>query len=77
METSITTSKGQVVIPKLFRKKYGIKPGTKVAFIEDEKGNLIIKALNKAYFESMAGWMKGGGDMLKELMKEKEREKNL
>lgn len=75
METSITTNKGQIVVPKIFRKKYGIKPGTKVGFLEDEKGNLIIKALNKEYFESLAGWLKG--DVLGELMKEKAREREL
>lgn len=75
METSITTNKGQIVIPKRYRKKLGIKPGTKVGFIEDEKGNLIIKALNKEYFDSLAGWLKG--DVLDELMKEKEKEREL
>jgi len=44
METSITTSKGQVVIPKRLRRKYGIKPGTKVGFI-DKNGEIILKAL--------------------------------
>ena len=74
METSITTNKGQIVIPKAYRKKFGIKPGTKIGFIEKD-GNLIIKALNKEYFESMAGWLKG--DVLGELMKEKEKEREL
>jgi AbrB family looped-hinge helix DNA binding protein len=74
METSIVSSKGQIVIPKRYRKKDGFKPGTKVVFSEDAKGNLIIKALNKAYFESFAGILKGKGDVLAELMKEKQWE---
>ena len=76
METSITTNKGQIVIPKFYRKKFGIKAGTKIGFIEKD-GNLIIKTLNKAYFESLAGWLKGGGDLLEELMKEKKIEREL
>lgn len=76
METSIITSKGQIVIPKKFRKKFAIKPGDKIGFIEKD-GNLIIRALNKEFFESFAGILKGGGDLLGELMKEKANEKEL
>ena len=76
METSVTTPKGQILVPRKLRAKYGIKPGTKIGFIEKD-GNLILKALNKEYFESLAGWLKGDGDLLAELMKEKAREKEL
>jgi len=74
MKTSITTSKGQVVIPRKLRRKYGIKPGTKVAF-HDKNGEIVIKALTKEYFESFAGFLKG--DVLGELMKEKRKEREL
>ncbi|MFZ1320842.1 MAG: AbrB/MazE/SpoVT family DNA-binding domain-containing protein [Ignavibacteria bacterium] len=75
METSITTPKGQIVVPKKLRAKYGIKPGTKVAFIEKD-GELILKALNKNYFDSLAGWLPEKGDPISELMKEKKKEKS-
>jgi AbrB family looped-hinge helix DNA binding protein len=74
METSIATSKGQILIPRKLRAKYGIKPGTKVAFIE-KGGELIVKALSKEYFDSLAGWLPEEGDPLAELMKEKQIEK--
>lgn len=35
METSIVTLKGQVVIPSKIRKKYGIKIGTKIHFLDE------------------------------------------
>jgi len=73
METSILTSKGQVVIPKKIRKKYGIKAGTRVGFIEKD-GEILIRAMTREYFESLAGWLTKGGDLLKELKKEKKRE---
>lgn len=73
METSILTSKGQIVIPKNIRKKYGIKPGTRILFVEQD-GHITIRALTKEYFRSVAGWLKDGGDILDELMKEKKRE---
>ena len=76
METSITTNKGQVVVPKKLRRKYGIRRGVKVAFIE-KNGELVIKAMDKAYFESFAGILKGDGDPIAELMKEKAIEREL
>ena len=76
METSITTNKGQIVIPRRYRKKFGITPGTKVGFVEKD-GYLILRALNKDYFESFAGILGGEGDLLDELKKEKAKEKEL
>jgi len=74
MEYSVATSKGQVMIPRALRKKYGIKPGTKVAFI-DKDGEIVLQALTKDYFDSFAGILKG--DVIGELMKEKQKEKEL
>jgi bifunctional DNA-binding transcriptional regulator/antitoxin component of YhaV-PrlF toxin-antitoxin module len=34
METAMLTAKGQLLIPKRLRTKYGITSGVKVAFIE-------------------------------------------
>ncbi|MBC7651401.1 MAG: AbrB/MazE/SpoVT family DNA-binding domain-containing protein, partial [Deinococcales bacterium] len=34
METSVLTSKGQLLIPKRIRNKYGIQSGVKVIFEE-------------------------------------------
>ncbi|MCY7361205.1 MAG: hypothetical protein LH629_03930 [Ignavibacteria bacterium] len=47
-----------------------------MAFVERD-GELFIRALNKAYFESFAGILKGDGDLLAELMKEKAKEREL
>ena len=41
MESSIVTTKGQVVIPAKIRRKYGIKIGTKIQF-EEKNGEIII-----------------------------------
>jgi len=71
MEFSVITSKGQVVIPKNLRKKYNIKPGTKISF-SDQGDRIILLALTKEYYQNLAGWLKA--DALTELMKEKKRE---
>ena len=57
METSVLTSKGQLLIPKRLRDKYGIKAGVKVAFIESG-GGLMLKAMDEAYFDQFAGLLK-------------------
>lgn len=76
METSVVTVKGQVVVPARIRRKFGIKKGTKIAFIE-QNGKLLIQPLDKNYFETMAGILGTNGDMLKGLMEDKKREREL
>ena len=51
------TSKGQLLIPKRLRTKYGITAGKKVAFIESKEG-LLLKAMDEAYFDQFAGLLK-------------------
>ncbi len=76
METSIITFKGQIVVPSKIRKKYGMTKGTKIAFIE-QNGKLLIQPLDKNYFESLAGILGTDGDMLKSLLEDKKREREL
>jgi AbrB family looped-hinge helix DNA binding protein len=59
METAITI-KGQVVIPAKIRHRLGIKKGTKF-HVEDREGEIILRPLNKEYFQKMSGILKGGG----------------
>lgn len=42
-ETATVTSKSMVNIPVSIRKKYGIKEGDKVAFVETESGLTLIR----------------------------------
>ena len=74
METSVLTSKGQLLIPKRLRNKYGIKSGVKVAFIETDKG-LILKAMDEAYFDQFAGLLKEAMPSTTEFKKWKSEEK--
>ncbi|HMR82421.1 MAG TPA: AbrB/MazE/SpoVT family DNA-binding domain-containing protein [Niabella sp.] len=66
METSTLTSKGQILIPKRLRAKYGIESGAKVLFEETPAG-VLIKPMNEAFFKSFAGILTSGN--LKEDMK--------
>jgi len=75
MVTSILNSKGQLLIPKRLRTKYGIKSGGKVIFEETDKGLLIIP-MNEQYFKSFAGILKSG-NLTDDMRKIKEEEKGL
>lgn len=59
METSVTI-KGQVVIPSKIRHRLGIKKGSKF-HVEERNGEIILRPLNKEYFQRMSGILKAGG----------------
>lgn len=73
METSILTVKGQLLIPKRIRNKYGIKSGVKIIFEETDNG-VVIRPMNEAYFESFAGKFKDSLPSTKEYLKQKKEE---
>jgi AbrB family looped-hinge helix DNA binding protein len=70
METSITI-KGQVVIPVKIRRRLGLKKGTKI-FVEERNGEIVLRPINREYFQKMSGILKGGG--LTKALKQSRRE---
>ena len=74
METSILTSKGQLLIPKRLRNKYGIKSGVRVIFEEGENG-VVIRPMNENYFKSFKGILKATGKLKEEMRQMKAEEK--
>ena len=74
MRTVKATTKGRITIPAELRKKFGIKPGIKIDFI-DEGDGIRLQPINEDYIRSQVGFMKTKGKLLKELMREKKREK--
>ena len=76
MET-VTTSKGQVVIPSKIRRQLGIKEGTYLQIYVDEANKrLILTPVTREYVHSLRGKYKGKG-LMKAFMAEKKREKEL
>ena len=59
METAVTI-KGQVVIPAKLRHRLGIKKGTKL-HVEERNGEIVLRPLNKEYFQKVSGILKGSG----------------
>ncbi len=76
MYTGYVTSKGQLVIPAKLRKKFGIKTGTRVNFFEERDGIKIIP-VTKEIIEANKGFLGTKGKLLKSLMEEKKKEREL
>ena len=76
MESSIVTTKGQVVIPAKIRKKYGIKIGTRIQF-EEANGEIIMLPLTEETIDKNIGFLGTKGKLLRKLMAEKKAERKL
>jgi len=75
-EVSTVTTKGQLVIPAKLRRKYSIKKGTRVAFVEEEN-RLILQPLTPEFIHSLRGSLSGGPSALQYLLEERKRERKL
>lgn len=82
-KTRVTTN-GRITIPAALRKKYGLNPGRRVRFVVEENGIKIIPLFTKDEISANAGVLgltslKPGkkGKMLKSLVEEKKREREL
>ena len=64
------TSKGQLVIPAELRRKHGIAAGTKVKFLEDEFGRIVLQPVTENYIDRVMGCLADGPDLLAAWQKE-------
>lgn len=74
METAHVTSKGQLVVPSRLRRKYGIKPGTKIRFIERDN-EIVFQPVTTEYIRSICGMLRSETSVTQGLLKERAREK--
>jgi AbrB family looped-hinge helix DNA binding protein len=73
MSNVTVSQKGWVVIPADLRKKYGIKPGSKLQFV-DYGGALELIPIPDDPIEAAAGMLKGGKSLTQALLDEHRRE---
>ena len=73
--TSKFTTKGQIVIPKKIREKYGIYPSTSIRWIEQKDGILMVPDTEDP-ITAARGMLKGAG-VLKAYLKEKEKDRKM
>jgi AbrB family looped-hinge helix DNA binding protein len=75
------TAKGRLTVPPHIRRRHGIKPGTRVNFVE-EGDRIIFQPVTREYIDSFCGIFKlkpGEKSVVQELLEERrvEREKEI
>ena len=58
------TSKGQLVVPAELRRKHRIEAGTRVRFLEDQFGRIVIQPITEEYVDRVMGCLADGPDLL-------------
>lgn len=76
LETSVVTTKGQLVIPARLRRRFGIKKGTMVTFVEND-GRLIVQPITREFIRRLRGSLKGEPSALRVLLEERKQERAL
>jgi AbrB family looped-hinge helix DNA binding protein len=78
MNSAYVTSKGQLVVPVDIRRRFGIKPGTRVNFVE-EGDRIIFQPVTREYINSFCGIFKlkpGEKSVLEEHYEERRAERD-
>lgn len=76
MDKFVVTGKGQIVIPSKLRRKFGIRKGTQV-YLYERDGEIVIRPVTDEYLRRLAGITGTKGKLLKALMEEKAKEREL
>ena len=73
MSLAHVSLKGQILLPKKLRNKYGVKPGGKVHILEQSEG-ILIKPAPEDPLEAACGFLKGDFSLTDDLLKEHAKE---
>ena len=74
MDSVYVTTRGRIVIPARLRRKLGIKPGTKVCFIE-HGSEILFQPLTRQYIRSICGILKDTTSATVELLIERKKDR--
>jgi AbrB family looped-hinge helix DNA binding protein len=77
MNTAYVTTKGQLVVPSRLRRRFGIKPGTRINFVE-EGDRIIFQPVTREYIDSFCGIFKqkpGEKSVVQELIEDRRAER--
>ncbi len=73
-QSATFTSKGQLVVPAELRRKHGIEAGTRVKFLEDAFGRIVLQPITEEYVDRIMGCLADGPDLLAAWEKEHRKE---
>ena len=68
--SSTVTSKGQLVVPAKIRRRFGIKPGTTVRFIERD-GEILFQPVTAEFIRGLQGSLEADGPVTPALLRER------
>jgi len=74
MKTAVVSQKGWVVIPKIYRQKYDLKPGDQVRIV-DYGGVLAVVPLPKDAIGALRGMLADGPSLTADLLAERNQTK--
>ena len=78
VNSSYVNSKGQLAVPAQIRRRYGIKPGTRINFVE-EGDRIIFQPVTREYINSFCGMFKlkpGEKSVVQEHLEERRAERD-
>ena len=70
------TSKGQLVVPAELRRKHRIEAGTRVKFLEDQFGRIVLQPISEEYVDRVMGCLADGPDLTKQWERDHRSEAN-
>ncbi|WP_420645788.1 AbrB/MazE/SpoVT family DNA-binding domain-containing protein [Candidatus Leptofilum sp.] len=76
MPTAIVSNKGWVVIPKIYRQKYKLKPGDRVRIV-DYGGGLSVVPLPEDPITALRGLLAPEPSLTADLLAERQKEKSI
>ena len=74
MDTGNVTTKGQLVIPARIRRRFGIKAGTRIRFLERD-GEIVLQPLTSAAIRGLCGILKSDSPVTVDLVNERARDR--
>lgn len=74
MDTGNVTTKGQLVIPARIRRRFGIKAGTRVRFIERGE-EIVLQPVTSATIRNLCGVLKSETSVTADLVAERARDR--
>jgi len=74
LDTGNVTTKGQLVIPARIRRRFGIKAGTRIRFIE-RGGEIVLQPVTSAAIRSLCGILRSESSVTAELLAERARDR--